>query len=60
MTTSENRLQALLNNKQNNLAELLGVSEAERIMERSLKLVKQGKKSLTDILSIEEIESLSL
>jgi hypothetical protein len=43
-------LQAILAEKQAKLASIVGPQEAQRLMDRALKMIMAGKKSITDVL----------
>lgn len=51
MTPQE--LQQKLIEKKNRIAEIVGKKEAERLIEKAMKLVAEGKKSILDIIDIE-------
>jgi len=38
--------------KKRRLSEIVGEKEAARLMERALKLVKEGKKQITDVIDL--------
>ena len=45
-------LQKKLQEKQNKLASIVGEKEAIKMMNKALKLVKEGKKSITDLIEM--------
>lgn len=60
MKTQETLLQELLIAKENKIASIVGSKKAKVMIERSLQLIKSGKKSITDLLSVEELQSIGL
>jgi len=49
MTTEQ--MQQKLQEKQNQLATIVGEKEAQRLMDNALRLIKAGKKSILDVIS---------